>query len=115
MTPIADSQREERFDKTFKVLNVGSEQESDGTRAAVQMLTELVVSRDILSPRALPLVPDPCLPTRGERRRSVILERLGIDQDERHAAESTAPIRPRVVRPALNQHVTGSHEGLSLV
>ena len=45
----------------------------------------------------------------------MIRERLRVDQDEGDAADLGAPIRPRVVRPALNRHVTPSHEGLSLV
>src|SRR2546425_13345269 len=48
-------------------------------------------------------------------RSLVVLEWLGIDQDEEHPAHAVAPIRPGMVRPALDQHVARAHEGLILV
>src|SRR5579884_3520542 len=46
---------------------------------------------------------------------SVVVEPLGVDEDERHAAGAVAAVRPGVVRAALDEHVACAHQRFPLV
>src|SRR5947209_2545777 len=47
--------------------------------------------------------------------RLVVRERLGVDEDEKHAGHAIAAVVPGMVGAPLDEYIAGSHQGLVLV